>query len=172
MQLGQFLLNASVIKLRLYIKLKIQNISDLQRSLPVLISIKLKLAVNCGDPSLNLTLSNKEYVSGSPPQTGYMSGSIVKCQLGLIFQDGQLTKNISCMNNARWTTTDSCIGKFFPNNSSLTINIRLTKLIYCGGEFYKSCELWRPAIKYNCGQSRISYWIPSRVNIIFSIHYN
>ena len=73
--------------------------------------------MNCGNPTANLTLTSKFYLSGSePPSTIYLSSIILKCLIGFRFSDGSLTQNSQCDQTGKWSSTVSCDGKILVKN--------------------------------------------------------
>ncbi len=71
----------------------------------------IKIVVDCGDPSMNITLQNMEYVSGSPPAvTSYLSSQVLKCQAGFRWSDTTTVKNITCQANQFWSPIPACVG--------------------------------------------------------------
>ncbi len=70
------------------------------------------LAVDCGDPTMNISLAKIEYLSGSSSGLlTYQSSKQLTCQPGFRWSDSFSVKNITCQANQIWTSIIPCIGK-------------------------------------------------------------
>ncbi len=68
-----------------------------------------KIAVDCGNPTDNLTTQNIKYISGSPPNpTTYLTSIFVECKIGYRSLTGFYKQNLSCQANARWSSVADC----------------------------------------------------------------
>ncbi len=67
----------------------------------------------CGDPTINLTLAQIQYISGSAPAvTTYLAYSTIKCFVGYKWADLSLVKNVTCLPTSYWSPVAGCISKF------------------------------------------------------------
>ncbi len=70
------------------------------------------IVVDCGDPSSNLSITNKIYYTGSPPLiTKYLQSIEISCAMGYLYLDGSFRKNQSCSENGVWLATIACSRK-------------------------------------------------------------
>ncbi len=71
------------------------------------------VALNCGDPTSNLTLENKIFKSGTmPSQTTYPIQTDIICMSGYMLSDFSQYVQISCDSNGKWTASISCTSMF------------------------------------------------------------
>ncbi len=71
----------------------------------------MELAIDCGDPTENLTITFHTYNSGSPPSlTGYRSTYVIVCEEGLIYVDFTYFNRINCTSSGKWTWVPDCTG--------------------------------------------------------------
>ena len=68
-------------------------------------------AVECGDPSANLTAQHLKLQSGSIGPTNYYSSPKVECDYAWFFEDGSDWYNMTCLGSSTWSTLFQCIGK-------------------------------------------------------------
>ncbi len=70
----------------------------------------LSAAVDCGQPTSNLTSLNQIYLTGTQPgATTYQSTSAVVCIPGWKWSDGSVgSKTLTCAASARWNTFSTC----------------------------------------------------------------
>ena len=62
---------------------------------------------------INLTIGNREYLSGSlPPLTTYQVSVTIICKPGYKWADNFLQKTITCQPSGSWTFIEKCVGKF------------------------------------------------------------
>ena len=74
----------------------------------------LRAAVECGDPTANITLQKLQYVAGSPATARAFNASfIVFCQAGFTFSSEPQVKPVSCLSDAKWTWPSACLGSDF-----------------------------------------------------------
>ncbi len=67
--------------------------------------------MDCGNPTVNITNMNNEYLTGTPPgPSTYQSTSNLRCRAGYKFGDGSASKLITCQANGAWSTLTACQG--------------------------------------------------------------
>ena len=70
------------------------------------------IAVNCGDPTSNITNLFQEYVSGTKPNpTTYMAYTNIKCKIGYHWLDGSSQRTLTCQSMNIWEGNVPCVGK-------------------------------------------------------------
>ncbi len=70
-------------------------------------------ALNCGDPSTNLSVANQQFSSGSSPSSlAYQTSASVNCLIGFKWTDGSLERTISCLATSSWSSLIDCFGIF------------------------------------------------------------
>ncbi len=68
-------------------------------------------AMNCGDPSTNLSIVSKVFTSGSPPSTTfYPTATTIRCITGMRFTDQSSSYLINCTAWGIWTSSPNCYG--------------------------------------------------------------
>ncbi len=69
----------------------------------------LRIAVNCGDPTSNITNMNNEFETGTKPNpTTYQSSSTLRCRAEYKYADGSSSKSINCQANGAWSSFTTC----------------------------------------------------------------
>ncbi len=66
-------------------------------------------AMNCGDPTENITFGLLVFNSGSPPDPHlYGATALVHCIIGYVFTDETVFNTINCTAEGRWTSIPDC----------------------------------------------------------------
>ena len=79
--------------------------------------------MDCGDPSSNLTLLNKQYQSGTGVAVNVFPNSVTLiCLKGFIFNDLSDSNVMTCTNKGDWSFVTNCIRKLILNNFLLDLN--------------------------------------------------
>ena len=69
------------------------------------------LAIDCGDPTTNLSAFKFISASGSPPSlTSYTSVFQVRCQSGYQFSDLSAIYTLTCRSDGIWNALVPCLG--------------------------------------------------------------
>ena len=70
-------------------------------------------AVDCGDPTANMTIFKHLYLSGSSLNTTiYNTSTVIYCRPGYYWPDAINFKTIRCNANAKWTYYPACTSMF------------------------------------------------------------
>ncbi len=68
--------------------------------------------INCGDPSLNLTLEKKTFLSGSAPFSfAFETIPSITCLQGFLMDSINSTYKMSCTATGLWSTGPACNGR-------------------------------------------------------------
>ncbi len=84
-----------------------------------IIKASINIAINCGDPTSNISAQNQAILSGTNPSISDFGASIsLICQFGYQFVNyNMMIANSSCTASGSWTYSPNCIGyslvKFF-----------------------------------------------------------
>ncbi len=75
-------------------------------------TILLFEAVDCGDPSANLTLLLQQWFSVAPGTFTYQSTAQARCGPGYQFPDAATSKALTCGANGAWDFQPTCLRVF------------------------------------------------------------
>ncbi len=69
----------------------------------------LNIAVDCGNPSMNMSYLERQFTSGSPPaSTAYLSSVVIECFSGYRWADSSSNKTMTCAANGIWSAIPTC----------------------------------------------------------------
>ena len=66
------------------------------------------IAVNCGNPSMNLSNSNQLFGGNQFLNFTFKRIVMISCKVGFKWIDGNDVKNITCEANIQWTFVEPC----------------------------------------------------------------